>query len=109
MSRTDTPGLPRTLAQVAIEKKGVIKGSRVLAFILCWGIAEEALGHPPTVEEYADWWKESRSTAYREQARFRECFPTEATPQRIVNMLQAQRADWKAKGVGGLGQVRLAL
>lgn len=109
MSQSDTTGLPRSLAQIAIGKKGVIKGSRVLAFILCWGIAEEALGHPPTVEEYADWWKESRSTAFREQARFRECFPQETTPQRIVDLLQAQRVDWKTKGVNGLGQMRLAL
>lgn len=109
MSQNDTATSIPTLAQIAVAKKGVIKGSRVLTFIASWAIAEEALGHPPSIEEYAEWWKESRSTVYREQARFRECFPHEATPQRIVDLLKAQRSSWKAQGVKGLGQVRLAL
>lgn len=98
-----------SLAQIVMGRMGVLQGGRVMTFILCWAIAEEAIGHVPTVEEYADWWKESRATAYREQARFRQCFPEESTPQRIVDLLKEQRTDWRRRGVNGLGQVQLAL
>src|SRR3954465_969741 len=99
---------PPSLLKVAVSRVGTVKGARVVAFILCWAIADDALGHPPTLEEYAEWWNESRATAFREQARFRECFPDEATPQRIVDLLTQQRAEWRQGGVQGLGRVQLA-
>src|SRR5437764_14606153 len=97
-----------SLAKIIIGRVVLMKGGRVLAFILAWSVAEEALGYPPTLEEYAEWWNESRATAFREQARFRECFPDEATPQRIVDLLKQQRAEWRQGGVQGLGRVQLA-
>jgi hypothetical protein len=56
---------------------------------------EAQLGHPPTVEEYADWWKESRATAYREQQLFRETFPGMETPDLLLDHMKRQ----------GLGEV----
>lgn len=103
------PNRNPSLLQIAHKRMGFLKGTRVVAFIVSWAVAEEALGHPPSLEEYADWWKESRSTAFREQARFRECFPGEETPQRIVDLLTAQRENWYRQGVGGAGNMRIAL
>jgi hypothetical protein len=57
------------------------------------------LGYPPTIEEYADWWGTSRSTAFREQARFRDAFPDETTPERVVQLLFAQDEKWYRSGV----------
>ena len=45
---------PETLQQLAATHVGQIKGAKVVAFIVMWAIAEEALGHPPTLDEYAD-------------------------------------------------------
>ena len=73
-----------------------------------WAIAEEALGHPPTLDDYADWWHESRSTVFREQARFREAFPSETTPQRIADELKRQEGDtWFKRGVSGCARLAL--
>ena len=90
---------PRTLQEFAAKNVGAIKSARVIAFVLSWGIAAEAVGHPLTLEEYADWWKDSRSTAFREQALFREAFPGEKTPQRIVELLSERGTKWYRGGV----------
>jgi hypothetical protein len=97
-----------TLQQLASARVGQTKGAKVVAFIVMWAIAEEALGHPPTLEEYAEWWRESRSTAFRLQARFREAFPTEATPQRIVDLLrQEEGPSWFKLGVSKCARLAL--
>jgi hypothetical protein len=99
---------PKTLQQLAASHVGQVRGAKVVAFIVMWGIAEEALGHSPTLEEYADWWHESRSTVFREQARFREAFPSETTPQRIVSCLKQQEgATWFKRGVTGCARLAL--
>ena len=66
-----------TLQQLAAANVGQIAGAKVVAFIVQWAIAQEAVGHPLTLDEYGDWWNASRSTVFREQARFREAFPGE--------------------------------
>lgn len=97
-----------TLQHLAAKRVGQIKGGKVVAFIVMWAIAEEALGHPPTLEEYAEWWRESRSTVFREQARFREAFPGETTPQRLVDLLKAQEGEtWFKRGVTGCARLAL--
>ncbi len=90
---------PKTLQEFAAKRVGAFKSARVIAFILSWGIAAEAVGHPLTLEEFADWWKESRSTSFREQALFREAFPGETTPQRLVSLLSESGAKWYRGGV----------
>jgi len=66
------------------------------------------LGHPPPLEEYADWWRESRSTVFRLQARFREAFPGETTPQRLVDAMKQQKGPtWFKLGVSRCARLAL--
>lgn len=95
----------RTIMEVCLARGGMLKGSRVCAFIGQWAIASEALGKPITLEEYADWWRESRSTSYRHQARFREVFPGMDTPQPFANLAIARSSEWRSRGIKGLGEL----
>lgn len=75
---------PPTMSAVLITRFGFRKACRVMAFIAAWGIVCESLGRPPeTVDEYSDWWKQSRATGFREQKEFRECFEGMDTPTPI--------------------------
>lgn len=97
-----------TLQQAAARHIGQVKGAKVVAFIVRWAIAEEALGHPPTLEEFASWWSESRSTVFREQARFRDAFPDESTPQRLIDALRCEEgATWFKRGVSACTRIAL--
>lgn len=96
---------PPTLLEVAVRREGPLRGARVLSFMVAWDVVRQELDHAPTIEEYAEWWKLSIRTAYREQASFRKCFPTESDPTRLMD---AARASWdERKGVRGLGSVAL--
>lgn len=57
---------------VIVHRVGFRKSPRVLQLVMCWAIVEQDIGHAPTVDEYASWWGESRATAYRDLALFRE-------------------------------------
>jgi hypothetical protein len=97
-----------TLQQLAAANVGQIASAKVVAFIVQWAIAQEAVGHPLTLDEYGDWWHASRSTVFREQARFREAFPTEATPQRLVDLLgQEEGSTWFKRGVTACARTAL--
>lgn len=97
-----------TLQQLAAKRVGQTSGARVVAFIVQWAVASEALGHELTLEEYADWWHASRSTVFREQARFREAFPGEANPQRLVDLLgNEEGATWFKRGVSACARTAL--
>lgn len=95
----------RTIAELCVARAGILKGARVQAFIASWTIASQSMGKPITLEEYADWWKESRATAYRHQARFREVFPGLETPQPIANVAIARGREWADRGVDGIGSL----
>jgi hypothetical protein len=75
-----------TVAGVAMQRAGFVKGRQGLMFAVCWWIATAELGRSPdTVEEYAEWWDgRSRSQAFRDQAAFRQCFPEFATPTELA-------------------------
>lgn len=95
------------LYEVVRRRLGVLKGGRVLAFMVQWDVVVQELGREPTVVEYADWWGESERNVYYHLARFRECFPEERTPGRLMGQL---RGDWdERRGVRGLGAARLAV
>jgi hypothetical protein len=97
-----------TLQQLASARIGQIAGAKVVAFIVQWAVTEEALGHAPTLDEFADWWHASRSTAFREQARFREAFPAETTPQRLIDLLKAEEGPtWFKRGVSASTRIAL--
>ena len=96
---------PTTLIEIAVARHGFRRGMTVVSFVVAWGIARELWaedhpGDPFTIEEYATWWKISRSTAYREQAWFREAFPNEVTPDRFTDLALSQRIQ--------VGKLRLA-
>jgi len=70
----------QTVAVVAIANAGVRQGARACAFVVCWGIASERLGHDPSMVEYAEVWGESVATAYRERDAFKVAFPMLVDP-----------------------------
>jgi hypothetical protein len=52
------------------------RASRVAAFISLWGLALDDLDRDElSVEEYAEWAHESRATAFRRAAEYRELWP----------------------------------
>jgi hypothetical protein len=80
-----------TWAQVAVRNAGFRFGSLALTYAACWAITTESLGREPTMDEFAEWWHESRSSVYRDQAVFRKAFPTLRTPAPIFENERAQR------------------
>lgn len=85
------------------------KGMRTAAAVVQWTIAQQDLGHEPTVEEVAAWWKESRATWFRRQADFRELFPDQETPSAIAANLIAQMERNGRKATKGEEGTLLAL
>jgi hypothetical protein len=96
-----------SLMEYAIRRVGVRKGAQVVAFMLAWEGTRRELGRDPTLDEYRESWKVSRATAFREQARFRECFPQEENPSRLLDALLSVREERRT--VKALGAARLAL
>jgi hypothetical protein len=105
VSRTKT----KTLLHQAAENVGKLQAYRAVAFVVCWAIVEERLRHPPTLEEYAEWWGESLRTVFREQERFRRAFPGETTPQRLVDNLAANGTPLYKVGVSAAARIDFAL
>lgn len=65
---------------VVVEKIGLRRGLRALTYIVSWGLASDAEGHPLSVDEYTAYWKQSRSTSYRERDAFLMVWPDLADP-----------------------------
>jgi hypothetical protein len=86
-----------TLLMIAQRRVGLRKSLQVMTYMVSWRICADDLAHEPTAEEYADWWKVSRRTAYREQALFREAFPGESSPARL---LEATAHAWASRPSG---------
>src|SRR5919205_295819 len=94
---------PRTLLELAVARVGMRRGARVLAFMIAWDVVRKELGREPSIEEYGEWWRTSVRTAYREQALFRDAFPGEENPARLMD---SAKGEWdERKGVRGLGSV----
>ena len=83
MPRSAKTPRKKTWLEVAVANGGFRKAIKALSWAQSWIYVEIALGHEPTVDEVAEWWCESRRTAFREQAAFRECFPPLDTPAPI--------------------------
>jgi hypothetical protein len=80
-------GKPQPLALIASGRVGLIKAGRVMAFMVQWQIVrDDQGGDEPTLEQYAAWWNCSIRTAYREQALFRQAFPGEVSPTRLLDL-----------------------
>lgn len=84
---------------MVVKKVGWRQGLRALTYVAAWGIASDAEGRSLTVEEYGDYWKESRATAYREFQAFRRVWPNEETPARIWGKARDRVAERKRPDV----------
>lgn len=73
-------GMKNSLLAVSLKRAGFKKGTKAGEVFVSWVMVHADLGRPPTVEEYAEWWKVSIATAYRDQARWREVWPEFSTP-----------------------------
>ena len=81
----------RSLLDLCVERTGSqLRGARLAAFIVWWGQARRELGPEMTIEEYAAWARESRPTAYRELALFREAFAPLDTPHQVLDHMDRQ-------------------
>jgi hypothetical protein len=101
---------PETWLELAVANAGMRQGLRGMSWALSWAIVRAAIGHDPSAEEVAAWWKENPRTAYREQAAFRRSFPDFDSPARIfvhrdAKALVNQFVASTAKG-GAVRQVR---
>ncbi len=83
-------GHAATWMEVAVANAGIRKGLSALGWAYSWAVARQSIGHDPSVEEVADWWRQSHRTAYRNQAAFRKAFPTLETPFRIFENPEIQ-------------------
>jgi hypothetical protein len=106
--RRDQKREPRII-DVCISRGGLRKGVRVQTFITAWTLASQSMGRPITLDEYAEWWKQPRSTAFRHQAEFRAVFPQLETPQAIANVVIARGREWQTRGADGIGQLPASL
>lgn len=95
------------LLTIAARQIGMRRAFRVLTFMAAWDRARKAMRRETlTLQEYADWWRENQRTAYRDQALFREAFPSESTPDRLLDLAEGQ---WiERHGIKGLGAVVVA-
>lgn len=73
-----------TWAHVFASRVGVRKAARVIAFVATYAATERELGHAPDMQEYADDWGMSLSSAYRDWALFREAQPFFEEPAGFV-------------------------
>lgn len=76
---------PPSWIEVAVANAGLRTGLRAMTWAYEWAVTRESLGHDPSAEEVAKWWAMPERTAYREQAAFREAFPTLDDPAPIYN------------------------
>jgi hypothetical protein len=82
--------------EIAIRTAGFRDAVRALSWAHDWGVVRIVLGHDPSAEEVADWWRKSVRTAYREQASFRKAFPKLDTPAPVIDVPQVQAGFRKA-------------
>lgn len=81
-----------TIAEHVVRQVGFWNGQKVMAFIMAWENARTALGQSSmTLDEYRDWWRTSRRTAFREQALFRTAFPDFDTPDELLALARSRR------------------
>lgn len=80
----------QTWLELAIVQGGFRNATKAITWAYLWAVAREALGHDPTVDEAAEWWNESRRSAFRGQAAWRACFPKLDTPAAMFESPEVQ-------------------
>lgn len=80
------------LLALCVDRRGFVRGALLAEFITEWELAVRSHGGPVGVEEFAHWWKDSPSTAYRRLRDFRKTFPElgeQGTPNDLLGPLLA--------------------
>lgn len=109
------PALPREDGQAFVDYLDARCGGdrrlreRLLVFLQQWDHLTDDKAREPTVEEYAVRWRVSVPSTYRILDEFRDVFPTEATPQRVLAALWdgMGRPYWHGPELLSLLQVRV--
>lgn len=108
MSRRDRPVVRATdpeaadlaLIQLAVANVGVLRAGHALACLATWLIARHKAGAPIDPEGYGEFWRMSRSQAFRDQATIRKAFP-EVDVEKVYGFIErtyrAQLAEQGAK------------
>lgn len=102
--------MSESLLALAIERRGVLRGAAAIAFMAQWAQARDAAEEWPTdlspqVRAYARHWRVSERTAWREISRFREVWPEEESPSRLLDQVAGR---WERNaGIAALGAVVL--
>jgi hypothetical protein len=107
----------QSLLKVATRNAGLRHGTSAVAFAVAWAVAEQSLGHElgdgvltNAMQEYRDYWRQSDRTTWRELERFREAFPGEKSPVRLLRLIEDERAMGTQKlGAAGFGGLRVAV
>ena len=78
----------RSLIELCTAAAGgsAVSGGRAALRLLQWATVAEAIGHFPTIEEYASWTRDSVRTANRRRSEIRQVF-TEAQFRELVEQL----------------------
>ena len=97
----------QTWIELGVRNAGIRTAFTGMTWALSWIIAAKDLDHDPTVEEVADWWKDSHRTAYRQQAAFRRAYPDLESPGAMFADPEADAvAAELAKTIGKSGRVK---
>lgn len=102
------PEKTMTLGEFMVSKVGLVKATKVAAFIYSWGIYTENTDSRPTMEGYTAYWRQSISTTYRERDLFSICWPDEKNPSVLWAEIRAvadARIDSKRRRDFGAVQV----
>ena len=84
------------LMKVLLLRVGVRKTAAVLEFVISWEMARNELGDDMTLEQYQQFWKVSRATAFRDQQLFREALGDWfRTPADLLNAAHEQNVTWQ--------------
>ena len=93
---------PRTILELALARGGFRKCRKVLLFGVAWGQVEVALGYAPSIDEYGAWWRQSRASAYREWAVWKEVLPEWETPSLLFDALGVDLQARAETALGGM-------
>jgi hypothetical protein len=90
----------RSLLQVAVVNAGIYRGSQGASVVVSWALAQRELGHElgdqegghlsAAIREYADYWKQSERTAWRDLKRFKAAYPGEESPVKLARLLSRE-------------------
>lgn len=81
-------GTVSLLWPIVVKRVGWRRGYKVMLHCACWWIGEAERGEPfASNDEYIAHWSLPRATGFRDQASFREAFPTCETPRELAEKI----------------------